>query len=64
MGYTAGLMPLGNTWTDRLLVHYLRALRGGGEADAPIAVADGVAPTLAPTAESAAAPHVCIHSKL
>ena len=26
MGYTAGLSPLAHTWTDRLLVHYLRAL--------------------------------------
>ena len=24
MGYTAGLSPLGKTWTDRLLVHFLR----------------------------------------
>ena len=24
MGYTAGLSPLAHTWTDRLLVHFLR----------------------------------------
>ena len=26
MGYTSGISPLTHTWTDRLLVHYLRGL--------------------------------------
>ena len=29
MGYTAGISPLAGTWTDRVLVHYLRHLSSG-----------------------------------
>lgn len=33
MGYTAGLSPLAHTWTDRLLVHFLRAHLQSGAAE-------------------------------
>ena len=45
MGYTAGFSPLTHTWTDRVLVHYLRHLqarRGAGDA-ALASAADGMA---------------------
>lgn len=45
MGYTAGLSPLTHTWTDRLLVHFLRHLEARSKA-----AQHGGLPTPTPTA--------------
>lgn len=80
MGYTAGLSPLAHTWTDRLLVHYLRALSGMdamqdaeglGASQSAAAVAPGRGPQATMTSTDAAgaaspvpAMHVRVQSKL
>ena len=53
MGYTAGISPLTGTWTDRVLVHYLRHLSSGAVEGAEEASNEG-----------ASSPGVWVASKL
>jgi len=53
MGYTAGLSPLTHTWTDRLLVHFLRHFERRRTTHAN---ADGGATTVPPPVPTVARP--------